>query len=462
MQLRMMFCFFILSIVSVAQTAPVYQNPVATQIITQPSGTYFEAGNILFANPSIALSTLISNNCSTECTIYLSPGTYTGPTNLHSNISLIALSPPANLAVIGSVVGGTDTASAAAEVRLTYTSNLALTDVQNLYMKGITLDFCASNSTTGACTTYSGAGVVLASSSYNRFDDVTILGAGGSGQPALEITSSTTYGNSAKNTFTNLNVSCYIPSEGSDGTSCSAGILLEGTLPVAGGSGVTDNTFSTVAISGCQLYAIDMEANSDSNHFYNVDAFLHGSCPTANTSVLAFNTTTVTADIDADASYFNEITKTGSYEFSLVAGISYGHIITGHLPLSPPATGAGPIDSLTSTSPSFTYINAPTGSGGTSVPAQVLTIGGHIGTSGPGLENRGDVTGACAVSSGACSEITFHAPYQFAPSCVVGWQSSGGHTGSLSANPSTTGLTPTSTVSSDSGTAVFICFGNPD
>jgi hypothetical protein len=60
-------------------------NPTTTQTITQPAGTWFNVNRfekILFADRFSSIQSLITNSCpSSGCTIYIPPGSYTGPTS---------------------------------------------------------------------------------------------------------------------------------------------------------------------------------------------------------------------------------------------------------------------------------------------------------------------------------------------------------------------------------------------
>jgi hypothetical protein len=426
----------LLSLHAMAQN--VVQNPTTTQTINQPGSTELNVNRfekILFADQFSTIDSLIAASCpgpSSSCTIYVPPGMYTGPTSVHSNVSLVAVSAPANFNVVGS--WGLSPNNATTQVTFSYSTNLTLTNVQNVYFKGISLDFQNSNH-----------GLVMTSSSYNRFDDVSIIRAGGTsaGQAALTIDTSGSGGatNSIKNTFTNLNILC----NQSTGEYCHDGILLQG---IQNQNAVTLNTFSTVAITGCIYSAIDMEANSDTNHFNDVEINQDGGCTVSSTaSVLSFNVTDPSVDIDADGSTFENLGVTGSFPY---------HILSGNL-------DPNKVHYLTATRPAFTLTTVVTGP--SSHAAQLFLLGGHIGTSGPeGVGRNRDVSGSCTLSSGACPVLTFNNPYTYGPVCIVSWAGTGFPgvvTGVLSSNQTTTSIEPKSRVSTDNGVVDWICIGSP-
>ncbi len=85
-----------------------------------------------------------------------------------------------------------------------------------------------------------------------------------------------------------------------------------------------------------------------------------------------------------------------------------------------------------------------------------LTAGAHVGTTAANT----DFSGTCTLGSTSCS-ITFVNPFVSNPVCTVAWES-GTLTGILKAAVSTTTLTITSTVGTDSGVVGYICAGNPN
>jgi hypothetical protein len=329
------------------------------------------------------------------------------------------------------------TESATTQVVLTYSSNLDLPNRQNLYFKGITLDFGDS-----------GSGLILTSSSYNRFEDVSIVRAGSTTQPALTINTSGSGGanNSVKNTFNNLNILCNQMS----GENCEAGILLQGST--SNGNAVTWNSFVTVAISGAVNKGIDMEDESDSNHFYDVVVNQDLASPPSTACALCFNVGSNSGvDIDADGSSFENVIV-GNFPHHIQAGVSYGNIISG-------TVDPGLVKPLSSKYPSFIFTHSVPGPGTTA--AQLFLVGGHIGLSGPeGLGRNHDVAGACTLTSGTCGQINFNSAYLYTPTCVATWQSTGPK-GVLSSNMTTTYIEPTSSISTDNGVVEWICFGNP-
>lgn len=435
MKTLMVFCILVASMASVAQN--VVENPTATQTIMQPSGTELNINrfeSIRFADQFSSVQSAISDLPSSGGTVFIPPGTYVGPTSIPSNVSLIALSAPANNYMRESWGTLNNTLT---QVEFTYSGNLVLTDVQNIYLKGISLDFYPNPS-----------GVVLTSVSYSRFEDVSIVRAGSLSQAALTINTSAAgaVNNSFKNTFDNLNILC----DQGLSTGCYAGILLEG---MAGSppSAATLNTFFSVTISGAINMAIDMEAETDTNHFYDVEVNQDLKSAPSTSCVLCFNTSSPSTDIDADGSSFQNIGITGPFAYQVLGGVSSGNVISGNLTPSQ-------VHPLSSKYPAFTLTTSPTGPG---LVAQQMLFGGHLGLSGPEGDGRNlDIAGSCALSAGSCPANYFNYPYTYAPTCVVSWQAPG-PTGVLYSNMTNTYIAPKSSVSSDSGVVEWHCFGNP-
>jgi hypothetical protein len=73
-----------------------------------------------------------------------------------------------------------------------------------------------------------------------------------------------------------------------------------------------------------------------------------------------------------------------------------------------------------------------------------------------------DISGTCTMTAGACSAITFSTSYTAEPACVGSWD---GQTGTLSGilkmMTTTSGITPTSTVGTDTAKIFYVCLGNP-
>jgi hypothetical protein len=74
-----------------------------------------------------------------------------------------------------------------------------------------------------------------------------------------------------------------------------------------------------------------------------------------------------------------------------------------------------------------------------------------------------DITGTCTMTSGACTLISFSTAYTSQPACMVTWDGiTGTLTGVLSSHSTTSGLTPTSSVGTDTAKVFYICVGNPN
>ena len=73
-----------------------------------------------------------------------------------------------------------------------------------------------------------------------------------------------------------------------------------------------------------------------------------------------------------------------------------------------------------------------------------------------------DVSGSCAMSSGACTAISFASTYASTPSCVCSWDGIGTLTGVIKCTHSTTSITPSSTVGTDTASVSYHCIGNPN
>lgn len=84
----------------------VVENPSGSQTIVQPSGTSLSVNsleNIKFANQYGSVQLAINALPTTRGTVYLSPGSYTGPTSIPSNVSLVSLASPAAAVTLSSL-----------------------------------------------------------------------------------------------------------------------------------------------------------------------------------------------------------------------------------------------------------------------------------------------------------------------------------------------------------------------
>ena len=73
-----------------------------------------------------------------------------------------------------------------------------------------------------------------------------------------------------------------------------------------------------------------------------------------------------------------------------------------------------------------------------------------------------DTNGTCTMSAGTCSAIVFATAYKTTPTCTVTWTGTGTLTGLLSSQRSASGLTPKSSVNSDTAVVDWKCQGNPN
>jgi hypothetical protein len=292
--------------------AIVVENPTASQTIVQPSGTSLFVNsleNVQFADQYTSAQAAISALPPTGGTVYFPCGySGSGPMTIPSNIALVSLCAPANANIAGSF--GVSPNNTSTQVTLTYSSSLALTNTNNVYMKGITLSFG------------SGEGLILTSSQFNNFDDVTIYG-GGTSQPVLQMLVTGSVGhycgpgcNTVFNIFHNLYIQCIV---------CNYAIQLIGNGGINGitaGAAVTDNYFDGIVITGDVTNGIDFELNTDSNHWHNV--FLNEDTQGAGTCGVTANASDVGTDIDADANNFTDLVVQG-YQYGLCLGQSVGN-----------------------------------------------------------------------------------------------------------------------------------------
>jgi hypothetical protein len=148
-------------------------------------------------------------------------------------------------------------------------------------------------------------------------------------------------------------------------------------------------------------------------------------------------------------------------------------------------TGGGGVSSLTCDGTIFstTGCNASTGAVTLTLANTVTGTGGVVLATAPTVTNlttsnlifsaaqshiktasaNKDVSGGCTMTAGACGAITFSTAYVSQPACTVTWDGiTGTLTGVLSSHAATTGLTPTSSVGTDTAKVFYVCIGNPN
>lgn len=113
-----------------------------------------------------------------------------------------------------------------------------------------------------------------------------------------------------------------------------------------------------------------------------------------------------------------------------------------------------------------------TGSGSTSNYEEFGLYGGTTATkifknglnelSTVGQTTSGTWAGTCTMASGVCTAITFATAYTATPSCQVTWTGTGTLTGLLESKRTTTTITPTSSVNTDTAQVDWMCVGNPN
>lgn len=261
--------------------------------------------------PTIVVTTTIQNainSCPTSgCAIWIPASTveYACPTSIPGNVALIGLGSFAENNFVGSII----TSTTKTQVLIGPCGAISIAaDSQNIRLQNLTLDFNDS-----------GNGLAFVSGSFLQLSGLTLLNAGGASTPALSLTSTGASGllNSIRNVFDHLSIKC------SSTQTCNAAIYLNGSA----NTGVTDNEFYDVAISGSPKCGVELEKNTDSNHFVNgnylPDTIVSGSAP------FCFNLSNPTVDIDADASEFVNWNITGTPTYGWNAGQSQGHTFVG-------------------------------------------------------------------------------------------------------------------------------------
>lgn len=239
-------------------------------------------------------------------------GTYAGPTTWYSNVLFMGMG--------SSDASGTNFAitplNASPCVKVTYSSTVTLTSVQNMFVRNIYFDFGNS-----------GSGFVLNSASSNHFDDVTINQCGNASTPCVLMKTIDTAGpghNTDLNVFRGTH--CIANNFGGGANATCFKLLGAGAVNCAGAcAGVTLNQFYNTVCAGGVLHCIDFELNSDSNHFYDVNC--NQDVPLSGSSCISFNELTPASDQDADGEYLVGVCVTGSFSAQIRAGQTNGSVI---------------------------------------------------------------------------------------------------------------------------------------
>lgn len=297
---------------SVAQN--IVADPTGSQKISQPSGTEFSVNRFeksVFADQYTSIQSAINALPSTGGVVYVPPGTYTGPTSIPSGACIVAqssTSPPE----IWSKFNGSDfnsfTAGPGSEnlVKFTYGTSLTISDASQICISGVVLDFGGSGNLTieGVSESYFNMAVVNTNTNA----------------PALSfLGDSTNNYNAADNYFDTL-----IVEGGSEGLKIGS----------ASGNAATLNRFARVHIladtqpSGTYT-GVDFAGQCDTNTLDFVELWYTNSVTRWNGIV--FNSSSSTADKDADnimVNYYSETGDTPATSTSIVVNPSFGNQFT--------------------------------------------------------------------------------------------------------------------------------------
>jgi len=91
-----------------------------------------------------------------------------------------------------------------------------------------------------------------------------------------------------------------------------------------------------------------------------------------------------------------------------------------------------------------------------------LTLGGYLLANQIRQPAANTFAGFCIMAAGACPAVVFPSAYLNTPACTVTWSGDGVLTGTLFSERGTTGITPTSTVNTDTAHVDWMCVGNPN
>jgi hypothetical protein len=395
------------------------------QVSLAASGSFTALVPSQYATVSAAIAALPASGGS----IYIACGySGVGPTTIPSNTAIVSLCAPENMDFVGNA--GALPVSAVTQVTLTYTSNLNLTAVQNIYLQGLTLFM-------------NGNGVVLTSSAWNRFEGVTLDDAGGLSQPALKLatsTSSCTGCNTVGNMFHYLQIKC-----GINPNYTNYAIQTAGLGPANTGTAVTDNFFDNVMTEGGCSNGVDVELNSDSNHWRHL--WINTTKVGGGTCGVILNQSLVGSDIDADANDFSPLTVT-SYTSSICEGTTNGNSFD-----LENAIGVAPVTVLggtqTDTIREIGFFGTP------GVMITPILISKLVNQE---VANTFAGTSACVTSTKAISFPATVGVYANTPSIIVSDETTAG--GAKVSTKSVSGFTVTCTGASDAFD--WIAVGNPN
>ena len=277
-------------------------------------------------------------------TVLIPDGTYVGPTTWYSNVWLAA-EHPSRPEICPNGINGfnclTPSTLNTSRVTLTYSSSLTLTDLVDIGIVGLTMDFGTNG--TGNLT--------LAGIKYSTFN-FSIL-------HASQAAPGVSWVSSASNN-TALNQIPYIGISGGD-----EGMLFE----APSGKGVTLNDFGLVELAqtnyaaGIKYVGVDFNANCDTNWFQSIQMYTTSTSLSNGIYGIVFNDNTTT-DEDANGEIIHLFAQTGApitNGVGLIFNPSTGnYIVTGVLSWDEPfsvATG-GPANS-----PTFTWLQQSAGAG---------------------------------------------------------------------------------------------------
>jgi hypothetical protein len=285
-------------------------------------------------------------------TVLIPDGTYAGPTAFYPGVYLHAAHPSRpDLCVEALGAGCPSPHATIASVALTYSSGLTISDVNNMGLVGVTLDFMNS----------SGGNLTIAGVAQSNFDMTVNYCAVTS--PCVTFDGSAS-GNTNKNTFPYLGVA-----------GGSEGIRFQGT---SAGHGAFVNQFGFVIIAELAapsgIYtALDFNGICDTNDFTDVGFYSGQSAANG----VIFNSSSATQDADANGITINNFWST-ALTFTSGTGVTFNpsagnYIRTGVLNwanLTPCAAGSVSCVATggAGNSPNFTWIQAdPTPSRAASV-----------------------------------------------------------------------------------------------
>lgn len=261
---------------------------------------------------SQAAFNLATNSGANPGTVLAACGTYAGPTTWYSNLNFEGLG--------SSDASGINFAvtplNAAPCVKVTYSSTVTLTSVQNTFVRNVFFDFANS-----------GAGFVLNSASSNHFDDTTFNLCGNASTPCVLMKTIDSAG-PGHNTDLNVfrGVHCIANNLGSGANATCFKFLGAGAVNCSGAcAGVTLNRFYNTVCAGGVLHCIDFELNSDSNYFYDVNC--NQDVPLAGSSCISFNELTPASDQDADGEFLTGVCLTGTFSAPIRAGQTNGSVL---------------------------------------------------------------------------------------------------------------------------------------